>query len=198
MPKRVDHEQRRTEIVDAMLRLAARDGFDAVSIRNVAAEAGCTTRPVQYYFADKAALLAAGHARVFELQATNITNALRKLRDPTPRDVVKTIVRTFLPTTRPARDAMILYYTFYATELTEAKMRIPNARRVPNQLATLIANQIRLHHGDHLPEQLHPDYEAALLVAAIPNLTSAVIAGYMRLADTRRILDHAIDRLLPP
>ena len=57
MPKVVDVEQRRSEITDAAARLIARAGIDAVTMREVAAEAGWTTGAVTHYFADKRELL---------------------------------------------------------------------------------------------------------------------------------------------
>jgi AcrR family transcriptional regulator len=57
MPKVVDAEQRLAEITDAAARLIARSGLDAVTMRDVAAEAGWTTGVVTHYFADKHELL---------------------------------------------------------------------------------------------------------------------------------------------
>ena len=39
MPKRVDHAERRTEIAEALVRVAGRSGLHAVGMRDVAAEA---------------------------------------------------------------------------------------------------------------------------------------------------------------
>ncbi len=57
MPKIVDAEARRREIIDATARLIARAGLDAVTMRDVAAEAGWTTGVVTHYFTDKRELL---------------------------------------------------------------------------------------------------------------------------------------------
>ncbi|MBB4684254.1 TetR/AcrR family transcriptional regulator [Amycolatopsis jiangsuensis] len=46
----VDGEQRRAHIADAVLRLAARDGLHAVSLRTVAAEAQLNIGSVRHYF----------------------------------------------------------------------------------------------------------------------------------------------------
>ncbi len=53
MPKRVDPTERRTQIADALMRVAAERGLEAVSLRHVAAEAGATTALVQHYFRTK-------------------------------------------------------------------------------------------------------------------------------------------------
>src|ERR1700759_1924338 len=59
MPKRVDHEERRRQIAEALLRVAAARGLHATGMREVAAEAGVSLRLVQYYFGTKEELLLA-------------------------------------------------------------------------------------------------------------------------------------------
>ncbi|MCF6427071.1 MULTISPECIES: TetR/AcrR family transcriptional regulator [Amycolatopsis] len=53
VPKIVDREQRRREIAEAVLRLIAREGIEAVSVRTVATEAGLSAGAVQKYFATR-------------------------------------------------------------------------------------------------------------------------------------------------
>jgi len=57
MPKIVDHDERRREIADAVLRLVAREGVRGASLRSVAEEAGCSTGMIHHYCGDKQALL---------------------------------------------------------------------------------------------------------------------------------------------
>src|SRR3712207_3911384 len=64
VPRRVDHEERRRELTAALLRIASTRGLRAVSMREVAAEAGVSLRVVQYYFADKRTLMASGLAEL--------------------------------------------------------------------------------------------------------------------------------------
>lgn len=57
MPRVVDSDERRREIVAATARLIARRGLEAATMRDIAAEAGWTTGVVNHYFADKRDLL---------------------------------------------------------------------------------------------------------------------------------------------
>ncbi|MBB2506210.1 TetR/AcrR family transcriptional regulator [Amycolatopsis echigonensis] len=50
MPRVVDGERRRAHIADAVLRLAAKGGLHAVSLRAVAAESGLNIGSVRHYF----------------------------------------------------------------------------------------------------------------------------------------------------
>lgn len=64
MPKIVDHDARRVELVDALWRVVERDGASAISIRNVAAEAGLSKSAIAHYFPSRLALLAAAVAQL--------------------------------------------------------------------------------------------------------------------------------------
>jgi AcrR family transcriptional regulator len=195
VPKLVDHEARRQELADALLRVVVRDGIDAVSIRTVAAEAGCSIRPVQYYFADKAELLAAAHARVSERMAALVTDSVRALGDaPAPGAVVRAMVHSFLPTTARARDAVIAYHCFFAAELTHPSLRIPHAVDSPDELARVIRAQVRRHRGKALSKRVARD--VTLLVLSISTIAGSVIAGYLDLDDAIVLLDQQIDRVL--
>ncbi len=59
MPKVVDVDERRSEIIDAAARVIARGGLEAATMRDIAAEAGWTTGVVNHYFADKRQLMRA-------------------------------------------------------------------------------------------------------------------------------------------
>lgn len=66
MPKLIDHNSRRHEIALAVWRIVVRDGVSAVSIRDVAAEAGLAVGSVRHVFATKAELLEYSMALVHE------------------------------------------------------------------------------------------------------------------------------------
>lgn len=53
MPKVVDHDQRRLELAEAVLRIVLRDGVSGATVRAVAAEAGWSTGALRYYFASQ-------------------------------------------------------------------------------------------------------------------------------------------------
>ncbi len=53
MPRIVDHDQRRENVADAVLRLIAQSGVESVTIRSIAKELGYSTAVVQHYFENK-------------------------------------------------------------------------------------------------------------------------------------------------
>ena len=65
MPRLVNHDQRRIEIVEAAWRIIARGGFAAATMREIASEAGFANGGLKHYFAGKDELLAAAFQHTF-------------------------------------------------------------------------------------------------------------------------------------
>lgn len=59
MPKIVDHDARRRELIEASWQVIATEGLEGVTMRKIASEAGCTTGRLTHYFADREALILA-------------------------------------------------------------------------------------------------------------------------------------------
>jgi AcrR family transcriptional regulator len=57
MPKIVDHDERRREVLSAASRVIVRDGIDAATTRAIAKEAGYSNGVLAHYFADKDEIL---------------------------------------------------------------------------------------------------------------------------------------------
>ncbi len=66
MPKIVDHDERRTELLAALWRVVDQQGASAVSVRSVAAEAGVSKSSLAHYFPSQAALVAAAIEQVMD------------------------------------------------------------------------------------------------------------------------------------
>lgn len=65
MPKIVDHDARRLELVEVTWRVIAHRGFDGVTLRDVAAEAGFANGALKPYFPTRASLMRATFTHVF-------------------------------------------------------------------------------------------------------------------------------------
>lgn len=70
MPKIVDWDERRDQLLAATCKVIVRDGLAKTTIRSIAAEAGCSRGILAHYFNDKEDLLASAlklsHSRVLE------------------------------------------------------------------------------------------------------------------------------------
>jgi AcrR family transcriptional regulator len=80
MPKIVDHDARREEIVAAVWRLISRDGIAAATTRNIAKEAGCSNGVLSHYFADKAELLQAALEHAYRHTEAKVNACLGRSR----------------------------------------------------------------------------------------------------------------------
>ncbi|ABM10811.1 TetR/AcrR family transcriptional regulator [Paenarthrobacter aurescens] len=65
MPKVVDHDERRLELVDATWRIIARHGIEGATMREIAMEAGFANGALKPYFPTKDALLEFAFGHVF-------------------------------------------------------------------------------------------------------------------------------------
>src|SRR5215471_19466004 len=125
VPKRVDHEQRRRQIADALLRTAATRGLHATGMREVAAEAVVSLRLVQYYFGTKEQLLLAAMqllaARFGErvLARARHTQASASGGPASPRDIIAAILTEALPADGERRTFTVLYTAYLALSLTD-------------------------------------------------------------------------------
>lgn len=65
MPKVVDHDQRRVELIEATYRTIARTGWESATMAGIAAEAGFANGALKPYFASKDELLTAAFDHIY-------------------------------------------------------------------------------------------------------------------------------------
>jgi len=74
MPKIVDHDQRRSDFVEATIRVVIRDGLANTTTRKIAAEAGFANGILAYYFDDKEAIFDLALKRSYEQVSERIAD----------------------------------------------------------------------------------------------------------------------------
>jgi len=152
------------------------------------------------YFGTKAELLHAANRHVADRASARLMRRLAALgADAEPRRIVHTVVDEFLPTDKPRREAMLLFFAFYTAQMTDPALARGEAAGVPQGLAALVAGQIRRAQasGD-APTDIDPDREGAILTAAIPGLASGVLVNYVTASAAAAILDYAVDQIFAP
>src|SRR5690625_1519546 len=80
VPRIVDHDARRGELVAAALRVITTEGFAAASVRRVAHEAGCSAGALRHYFPRHDALVAAVLDEVTRAAAARLIPRIRAQR----------------------------------------------------------------------------------------------------------------------
>jgi AcrR family transcriptional regulator len=203
VPRRVDHEQRRAELTAALLRIASTRGLQAVSMREVAAEAGVSLRVVQYYFADKRALMASGLAELVARMDRRVREraALRGTGLP-PRAVLEVVLGSVLPTDEDARADQLAWTAYYAAGLTDpegtAGLR-DQALSGPDGLERYLVTTLeKAQEAGDLPPGLDLRAEVVGLLAMANGLTSSVLGTQRPAADAEAVLGYHLDRLFGP
>ena len=180
MPRRVDHEERRRQIADALVRTAATRGLHATGMREVAAEAGVSLRLVQYYFGTKEELLLAA---MQQLAAQFSDRAMARIRQSrqgdgpaSPRDVIAAILTEALPADDERRTFTIVYTAYLALSLTDPALAIAPLVKNSGAVIDVVAAQLRAAQaaGD-TPAHLDPDLEAISLLTMSAGLGTSVI-----------------------
>lgn len=75
MPKIVDHEERRREVLDATWRVIGRVGLEATTVRRIAEEAGYSQGVLAHYFHDKSDILISAHQLAYSRARARIVAA---------------------------------------------------------------------------------------------------------------------------
>lgn len=114
---------RRQALLDATVRLLARQGARAVTLRAVADEAGATHGAPRYYFATRDALLDSALRQIAEQQVRAVEELVR---EPSPADPAARAARlaAFITATiRDDRDATIARYELFLETARRPSLR---------------------------------------------------------------------------
>lgn len=162
---------RQGEVVDAAIRVIARDGLSAASLRSIAREIGYTTGVVMHYFKDKQELLVAAAQAVFDP-----FDALLAGVTPDGFDGLRRLCVVPLPTT-PANEAL---WRIYAQALASAETEPAFAATVRSRYGAIRARvQALLAEGQregYLRNDFDPAAQCDILCALIDGLALHAIS----------------------
>lgn len=169
MARTADHEQRRRQVAEAVLRITAERGLDEVSVAKVAAEAGVSVGLVQHYFPTKDdMLLYAFHAIADQLAQ----RSERVSREGTVGQVMVRLLAEVLPLDERRATEVRIWLAFSARAAVVPALAAVQAEYLAEQ-RSLVAGTIRQAQEHGLsPVELDPDREAAALVAFVDGLAN--------------------------
>jgi TetR/AcrR family transcriptional regulator, transcriptional repressor of bet genes len=195
-----DRERRRTQIIDAAVRVAVRGGLQAASFRTIAEEAGVSVRLVQYYFTSKDGLLKAVLAATGQAAAARVARHLDALPpDAPPRARAAAILEAFLPLDEPRRRDMLVFVVLRTAALTDPSLASSETLGLADSLTAVLADLLRAAAADgSAREGSDPEAEAVLLVAAVAGIAQGMLAGQLAADEGARLLAYALDRALRP
>ncbi|CAO5241654.1 TetR/AcrR family transcriptional regulator [Frankia sp. AgKG'84/4] len=170
MPKVVDREARRRAVAGGLLRLAARDGLEAVSVRSVAVECGISPGAVQKLFPSKEDMI----LRALELTEERLASRYASLADDAGLDAH---LRQALPLDEQRREEVIMIIAFSARAAGRpdwGKLLAEGYRTIQDATAELLRRAQR----DGL---LDADRDAADLAAGLVALSDGFAARLLHL-----------------
>jgi AcrR family transcriptional regulator len=192
VPKRVDHEERRRQIADALLRAAATRGLHATGMREVAAEAGVSLRLVQYYFGTKEELMLFAMQQLAVQFAERGKARIKRLKETEspvhPRNVIAAILTEGLPADDERRTFTLVYTAYFALSLTDPALALSPLVRNSGAVIDVVAAQLRA-------AQAAGDTPALLAMSA--GLGPSVLGGQSSAGQAQAVIDYHLDRLFP-
>lgn len=172
------------------MRVAARGGLEAVSLRHVATEAGVTTGMVQHYFSTKDEMMRFALGGIVERTSARIDAAMAAAPQPlTPAATVRVLLTTLLPLDeeRRADGKAGLAFLAYATVEPAAGDLL---RDGTVQMAAFLADQIRAAQADGAaPAGVDAVGAGAGLLSLMEGLSIYVLGGHYTGETALRALD---------
>ncbi|MCF6476802.1 TetR/AcrR family transcriptional regulator [Nonomuraea sp. MG754425] len=198
MPRKVDHDERRRRLTEALLRIASTRGLQAVSMREIAAEAGVSLRVVQYYFTNKQALLESGLTELGARMDRRLKQRTAGAGELTPRGVFAAVLDVVLPSDEQSRLDSMAWNAYYTAALTDPALAAVGVT-LPDTLENFLTVRLTTAQqaGEITPDR-DPRTEVAGLLALANGLTSSVLSGQRGHEAAAKIIDYHLDRLFGP
>ncbi|HIF97698.1 MAG TPA: TetR family transcriptional regulator [Myxococcales bacterium] len=195
MPKIVDHEERRKNFANAAMRVASKLGMDALTVRSVAKEAGCSTGALAHYYKTKDDLLIAIQRAAGDKSTARIARCFEQYEG---RALLEAVVLTVLPLDEERRGEWRLWLAYFARaaeNVDVAKIQQNNYERWRSDL--LRAYELGCEGEGQTRAQLERGTDAAMtLIQGLGVLGMFQPAGMDPVAQRRAVRDH-FDRWLP-
>ncbi|MEJ7648801.1 MAG: TetR/AcrR family transcriptional regulator [Nakamurella sp.] len=155
-------------IADAAVTVVARDGFDVLSVRTVAREAGVSGGTVQHHYDTRNALLLAAFAHTVDAITSRLIHS--DLAGAV-QEVVTRLCEQALPLDDERRRECIVWTALSAAASTHPELAHWQRRAVTLFTATLASIIRDARTAGELPQSCDPDVAAAVLVAVVDGLT---------------------------
>ncbi|MER5780284.1 TetR family transcriptional regulator C-terminal domain-containing protein [Streptomyces mobaraensis] len=208
VPKRVDHEERRRLIAEALWRIASSRGLEGASLRDVAAEAGISLGQLQHYFSGKDEMLVFALEHITLLAEARIRERIMALwrseggpgseaasDGPSPRTVLRECAAEMLPLDEETRTGLLVGIAYFVRAINDERIR-RHAKEGQPKLRAFFAEQFReaVERGEAVPG-LDPEMEAMLLIALTDGLTSSALMEVITPEEAMELVDRHLGRL---
>jgi AcrR family transcriptional regulator len=197
VPKIVDHEERRQEVLAAVWRIIDREGIERSTIRAIAKEAGYSAGILAHYFSDKDDILTSA-LRLSHERITERWNA--KLEGLEGIAALRELVLDNLPLDEERQIETKLEISYWTSALTRAEVlavQETEAEILRKRIVTLVREA---QDEGEITSERSGDEIAELLLALIDGLSLHAILYPQRLPPRLQseIIERELERLRPP
>jgi AcrR family transcriptional regulator len=140
VPKYVDHNSRRQFVTEVAADIIAARGVEALTVRNVAAAAGCSTAVVSHYFADKRDLVRSTYRA-----ASNRSTARYEAAVAAPQRTIANCLESLLPLDESSRRDWRVFVAFWGTAAGDEELTLEQRQRVRSARQRI--RELVIEHG---------------------------------------------------
>jgi AcrR family transcriptional regulator len=195
VPKQVDHDERRRDLAEAVFEVIGARGYEAVSLRDVATQAGVSMGTVQHYFKskDEMLLFSLGHMRARAM--VRMQTALGRLTSPSRLETIGAGLRVMLPVDEPSRQEACVNIAFFSAATVTPKY----ADLIRDGYARLLEVsrwQLRAAAGaGELADDLDVDLEADALFLMVQGLIGPILIGLFTPDEALALVDRRLGQI---
>jgi AcrR family transcriptional regulator len=184
MPKDVDHDERRAELLEAVWRVVARDGIERATVRVIAKETGWSTGVLAHYFADKDEILVSALHLMYERIAVRWA---AKLEGLSGIEALHELVLDNLPLD-DERELETKFLMNYWSRVIREGDGVPRPERRGPQLIDLLSDLVReAQQAGEIRGDDEPEDVAEGLLALIDGFSLHALLDPQRLTRERQV-----------
>ncbi|MFF4623568.1 TetR/AcrR family transcriptional regulator [Nonomuraea jabiensis] len=194
MPKIVDHDERRREVLSAARRVIVRDGIDAATTRAIAKEAGYSNGVLAHYFADKDEILLSALRQSHQRIRDRLT---RKVEGATGLAALRELLLDNLPLDAERTQESRLEVSFWSRSLASERLAEVQRTEADELRAAVRALLAQARAAGELRTDDNLDDLTEHLLALVDGLSLHLLLypGRLRRVDVERLMLQALDRL---
>lgn len=193
MPKKVDHQQRRSEMAEALWQVAAYQGLEAVSLSRVAEEAGVSKGRVQHYFPSRDALLDYTALRVQDRVNDRIRAYLAQASGP--MNSARAALLGVLPLDPDSVVDIRVGFAFFIRSLGDPALRERYRSRNHEFIELMTHYLTRARNDGAFTSSQEPRSAAVALFALVNGLKEPLLLGDQSPDEATAIVDETVELL---
>lgn len=202
MPRKVDAVARRRDVVEALFRVAERDGLARVSLRTVADEAGLNLGSLRHYFASQPELMRFAMQAMIDRVGDRLTAHAEPLRGASGLSRAEWLARAtdllaeLLPLDDTRRAEFAVFLDFSAHARTHPELR-DLAVRAAAGTRTMIRRLLGRMLADRTGHDLTVETERLMSLVDGLGVNATLYPDIVTPAKAKKVLRHHLDALLP-